>query len=210
MKKLVFTMVAAVFAACAFAAEGRQFAWPGWKCRDVAVLEEQLALAEAAGYKICLTYMLDFALNGEPATFADACARIESVINERAPAMPANDRITTKKQYALNNGVFWPETVEFCKLHPSSYDFHVGLRDTTEWGWGVVGNCLLTYRYSPAQSLQAVEYLNQQAIALGTDDSEVLELLKKLNRVFSALLVMDQAAWEKVVAQVRTLMETWS
>ena len=98
---------------------------------------------------------------------------------------------------------------QYCINNPSSYDLHIALADNTDWGYQAVADCLLKYSYPANYVIQAVNYLNRQAIALGKSDAEVLDLLKKLNRIFSARLIEDKEAWGGVVAQIRTMMETY-
>jgi len=215
MKKLVLAMAVLGMIAMFGCKEARgeepaaEFRFPGWRCTDAEVLQAQLALAPDDGMKIVLTYMIDFAQNGVPATFADACARIDTAITAVNPDYYADGRTSLKKQYAYCTGNFTSEAIAYCKANPGTNDFYLAIKEKTEWSYVTVSESLLKYKYSPAVALQAVDYLNRQAIALDKDDAEVLGLLKKLNRVFSALLTTDQAAWEKVVAQVRTLMETY-
>ena len=186
------------------------FKFPGWKCSDAEVLQAQLALAPDDGMKIMLTYMIDFAQNGVPATFADACSRIDAAINVIKPEMPEGQKIELRKTYAYCTGQFLPELIAYCKDNPSSYDFYIARKDKTEWGYQTVADYLLKYSYPAESVIRAVDYLNRQAIALGKDDAEVLGLLKKLNRVFSALLdPLQPSDWDKVVSKVRTLMDTY-
>jgi hypothetical protein len=98
---------------------------------------------------------------------------------------------------------------QYCINNPSSYDLHIALADNTDWGYQTATNCLLKYSYSAKYVIWVVDYLNRQAIALNKPDAEVLDLLKKLNRVFSARLIEDKEAWGGVVAQIRTMMETY-
>jgi len=68
----------------------------------------------------------------------------------------------------------------------------------------------MKYSYDINLSTQAIDYLNQQAIALDKSDAEVLDLLKKLNRTFSCrLTAAKDDPWALVVAKVRTMMETY-
>ena len=98
---------------------------------------------------------------------------------------------------------------QYCINNPCSYDLHIALADNTDWGYQTVANYLLKYSYSANYVIRAVDYLNRQAIALNKPDAEVLDLLKKLNRVFSARLIEDKEVWGGVVAQIRTMMETY-
>jgi len=206
MKKLV--MALAIMAIAAIAQE-QAFRFPGWKCKDAALIEQQLALAPYEGMKVVLTYMLDFATNGAPATFAEMRTRIDTAIDTVNPDFPADRRPHQIKQCALCTGQFYPELVAYCQANPCAYNFHVGLKDKTEWGWEVVGDCLLKYHYSPSNALRAINYLNTQAIALGKPNPEVFKLLSDLNKKYTGLLIKDKEKWGDVVAHVRTLMEVY-
>ncbi len=210
---LVMWVMLAMVGAQLARGEEQEYKHPGWECRDIAVLQQQLSLAKWDHQKITMTFLLDFAQNGEPATFADACTRIETAGNEINPSWTDALKADLKKQYAYGNKRFLQDLFVFAQANPTPYDFYLiiwGFRGyDPEWEYQRVANCMLNSQYPPNYALQAVEYLNRQAIALDKSDAEVLGMLKKLNRVFSALLTTDQAAWEKVVAQVRTLMETY-
>ena len=208
MKKLVIALaIMAIAAITAIAQEA--FKFPGWNCRDVAVLQHQLALAPGDWEKINMTYMIDFASNGEPATFANACTRIDAAIDAISPRTAEDTRLSIRKQFAYCTGQFKAELIAYCQANPNEYDFHVAMTDQTDWGYQTVADCLLKYQYSAGYVIRAINYLNRQAIALDKDDAEVLDLLKKLNRVFSARLIEDKEAWGGVVAQIRTMMETY-
>ena len=206
MKKLVIAL--AIMAITAIAQE-QTFKFPGWDCKDVALLQQQLELAPDDYRKIILTSLIDFASNGQPATFADAYTRIDAAINAINPEIPEGQKLSLRKNYAHYTGQFLPELIAYCKDNPSSDDLYIALADNTEWGYQTATNCLLKYGYGARYVIRAIDYLNRQAIALGKDDAEVLDLLKNLNRVFSARLIEDKEVWGGVVAQIRTMMETY-
>ena len=204
MKKLVIAL--AIIAT--IAVHAAEFQWPGWNCKDVALLQEQLELAPTEGWKMTISIVLAVAQN-KPADFAAACTVIDNAITALKPDATDAERIMRKKQYAYSTGQWADELVAYCKDNPSSYDFYIARQDKTEWGYQTVADCLLKYSYPAEYVIRAVDYLNRQAIALGKDDAEVLDLLKKLNRVFSANLIKDKEVWGGVVAQIRTMMETY-
>ena len=207
MKKLVIALAIVAMAAIA---QEQTFKFPGWGCKDVTLLQEQLALAPDDCMKMTITYHLDFASNGQPATFVDACTRIEAAINAVKPGTAEDTRLSIMKQFASCTGQFKADLIAYCKDNPSSYDLHIALADNTDWGYQTATNCLLKYSYPANHVIRAVDYLNRQAIALGKDDAEVLDLLKKLNRVFSGKLTgVEDDPWGTVVAKIRTLMETY-
>lgn len=208
MKKLVLTLAIMAMAAITVIAQEQKFVMPA-KDASLAVLQQQLALAPGDYYKISISYRIDFLQNGEPTTFSDACARIDTAINAVNPSYYDYEKLNLKKQYGFFDGKFMPELLAYCQANPSSYDFHIAIIDKTEWGFQTVSDCLLKYPYPASYVLKAVDYLNRQAIALGKTDAEVLDLLKKLNRIFSARLIEDKDAWGGVVAKIRTMMETY-
>ena len=203
MKKLVIAL--AIIAAVAVHAA--EFQWPGWNCKDVALLQEQLALAPDE-WKMTISIVLAVAQH-QPADFVAACTVIDNAITAIKPEATDAEKLWRKKQYAYFTGQFKADLIAYCQANPSEYDLHVAMQDKTEWGYQTVADCLLKYQYRPKYVIDAVIYLNKQAIALGKDDAEVLDLLKKLNRVFSANLIKDKEVWGGVVAQIRTMMETY-
>lgn len=188
---------------------GEEFKHPGWDCRDIEQLQAQLALATTDTQKISMGYLIAIT-NHAPADFAEACGMIDTAVLAVNPSASEIYRLEYKKQYLLKIHREWlSELVSWCQANPSGYDMHICFtQKNSEWAWQRVADCLLQYKYLPSQVLCGIDYLNKQSIALDKPAAEVAEVFKKLNRMYSALLVDDQAAWEKVVAQIRTLMET--
>lgn len=209
MRKLILTIAAMAITATATIAQEQTYRCPSWNCRDLAVLREALSLAPYSFDKNRIAFLIDFAQNGEPTTFAQLSERIDNVIDAIDPDFTLDRRITLKKQYAFCSNQFFTELVAFCKLNPNKYDFYVALRDETEWGFDIVSNYSLRHLYEPEYVIRAVEYLNQRAIALAKPDGGMLDLLKKMNRLYSARLMDDKEAWSGVVAQIRTLIEAY-
>ncbi len=209
MKKLVLTLAIMAMATMTAIAQEQTFKFPGWGCTDLIVLQQQLDLAPAEYNKISIAILIDFAQNGTPETIEAAFTRIDGVISTLYPNYPLDAKINFVKQWAKATKVDATTIKQYCASNPSSYDLHIAIADTTEWGYQTMANCLLKHRYNANYTIRAIDYLNRQAIALGKTDAEVLDLLKKLNRVFSAKLIEDKEAWGGVVAQIRTLMETY-
>ena len=204
MKKLVITL--AIIAAVAVHAA--EFHFPGWGCTDVTMLQQQLELAPTEEWKMITAVVLACAQN-TPADFAAACTVIDNAVTALKPEATDAEKLWRKKQYAYFTGQFKADLIAYCQANPSEYDLHVAMQDKTEWGYQTVADCLLKYQYRPKYAIDAVNYLNKQAIALDKDDAEVLDLLKKLNRIFSARLIEDKEVWGGVVAQIRTVMELY-
>ena len=206
MKKLILTL--AIMAMAAIAQE-QTYKFPGWDCKDMAVIQQQTALAPDAYSKLSMAILTDFAQNGTPETIEAAYTRVDAVISAINPDYPDASKINYTKQLAKSFKMDAAAIKQYCINSPSSYDLHIALADNTDWGYQTVADCLLKYSYSANYVIRAINYLNRQAIALGKDDAEVLDLLKKLNRVFSANLIKDKEVWGGVVAQIRTMMETY-
>ena len=208
-------MMAAVFlgvAGAVMGAEGgaAEFAWPGWKCRDVALIQAQRALApETKGYRFYLAYMEDFAANGEPADLAEAAVRIQAAVRGVDPEISDDYISSLIKQYAVCNGVFFESLPAFCQAYPGGYDFHVARNLHGDWAFGIIERDLLQSKRKASDVMRGVDYLIKEGIALEKSDEEMELLLKRLNRVYSALLADDAEVWEKVVAKIRTLIETY-
>lgn len=209
MKKLVLTLAIVAMAAITAIAQEQTFKFPGWDCKDMAVIQQQTALAPDNYSKLSMAILTDFAQNGTPETIEAAYTRIDGVISAINPDYPDASKINYTKQVARGLKIDAAAIKQYCISNPSSYDLHIALADKTEWGYETVADCLLKYDYPARYVIRGVEYLNKQAIALGKSDEEVLDLLKKLNRIFSAKLIEDKEAWGGVVAQIRTLMEAY-
>ncbi|MFA6931522.1 MAG: hypothetical protein WCT05_14450 [Lentisphaeria bacterium] len=209
MKKLVLSLV---IVACV-AASAAEFKHPGWNCKDVTLLQEQLTLAPTEYNKLSIAILIDFAQNGTPETIESAFARINVVTSANDPTCSQASKLDFAKQWARSTRPKMDSASikQFCIDNPSSYDLYIGLWDGYEdfWSFQVVSDCLLKNGYSANYVIQAIDYLNRQAIALGKSDEEVLDLLKKLNRTFSANLIKDKEVWGPIVAQIRTMMETY-
>ena len=212
MKKLVIAL-AIIAAAAVHAAE---FQWPGWNCKDVALLQEQLALAPTDNMKIVLTYHLDFAQNGAPVTFTEACTRIEAAINAVKPDYYAGGRLIFKKQYAYCTGQWLVEAWQYCKANPSDYDKHYLLDKTpAQLGETADSYCNLVYSLltagitNPAQAGRAIKAYCSQLPLSSIPRPERFAKLQMLNDIYTAKLIEDKAAWGDVIAQIRTVMELY-
>ena len=210
MNELTCLMVMGVMVISTAWGQEQKFTHPGFACTDVVVLQAQLALADTNQRKVGITYMITN-IEQPPESFAAACSAIDAAVDAVNPATIERVRREHKKQLILKLHPQWlSDLLTYCAANPSPYDLYIGLRQAdSEWAWQRVGECMLLYKYPPSTALLGIEYLNSRAIVLDKPASEVLALLKKLNRTYSALLTTDQAAWETVVAQVRTLMETY-
>ena len=107
------------------------------------------------------------------------------------------------------------EAWEFCVKNPTEYDLFyllnkskVQLSDVTRYS--SIRDYLLKYRYNVATTNCALDMLIDLAASVdGTDSISVKTDLQKMNRKFSKNLLDDKAAWEPVIAKIRTTLETY-
>lgn len=217
MRKLLLAVMMALAAAahvgrCAGEAAKARYWLPYWGCTDKAALEAMAESATDDEKRVVLKFHLDLAENGDPATWPELTKRVHAAAMAVNPEFAGGERERRiVKQYARNTnqaGKWTRDLVEYSKTYPCSYDYHVGMLDRTEWGWSVVCGNIMAYSYPPDEVMAGIDYLVRQGIALDRTDAEMRDLLRRLNRVFSALLVKDRA-WEQIVAQIRTLLETY-
>ena len=120
-----------------------------------------------------------------------------------------------KKQFAYCRGEFMSEAWEFCVKNPTEYDLFYLLNKSTVQLSDVtrdtsIRDYLLKYRYNVATTNSALDMLIDLAASVdGTDSISVKTDLQKMNRKFSKNLLDDKAAWEPVIAKIRTTLETY-
>ena len=213
MKKLVIAL--AIMAMAAIAQE-QTFKFPGWNCKDVTLLQEQLALAPDNYFKIVLTYHLDFAQNGAPVTFTEACTRIEAAIDAVKPDYSAGGRLSLKKQYALCTNQWMIEVWRYCKANPCSYDqwflyyrTPAQLGETPDSYYEAVYQTLVVGINNPVQAGRAIKAYCTQLPKSSLPRPERFAKLQMLNDIYTGKLIEDKAAWGDVIAQIRTVMELY-
>lgn len=211
MKKffaLLFLSISAVI----FAAD---YTFPGWKCTDKAKITAAIAAAPDDWAKLRDTILLQLA-ETPPNTYAELCAIVDKTID--ASDVKAKDyyKIQYKKQFPFCRNEFIAEAWEFCKKNPSDYDFYYVAYRTKQLNF----TDLQVYAYmrdylfknSPNATLarQAIDALLNAAVMVdGTDGINVKSDLQRLNRKFSKNLLDNKAAWEPVIAKLRTTLETY-
>ena len=151
-----------------------------------------------------------------PNTYAELCAIVDKTID--ASDVKAKDyrKIAFKKQFPYCRNEFIVEAWEFCKKNPSNYDFYYVAYKAKQLNF----TDLQVYAYmrdylfknSPNATLtrQAIDVLLNAAVMVdGTDGINVKSDLQRLNRKFSKNLLDNKAAWEPVIAKLRTTLETY-
>ena len=211
MKKLFALLL--TFAAVALFAADYQF--PGWKCTDKAKITAAIAAAPDDGIKLRDSILLQLA-ETPPNTYAELCAIVDKTIDASDVKTKDYYKIQYKKQFPFCRNEFIAEAWEFCKKNPSDYDFYYVAYQTKQLNF----TDLQVYAYmrdylfknSPNATLtrQAIDVLLNAAVMVdGTDGINVKSDLQRLNRKFSKNLLDNKAAWEPVIAKLRTTLETY-
>ena len=211
MKKF-FALLFLSISAVTFAAD---YTFPGWKCTDKAKITAAIAAAPDDRFKLRDTILLQLA-ETPPNTYAELCAIVDKTIDASDVKTKDYYKIQYKKQFPFCRNEFIAEAWEFCKKNPSDYDFYYVAYQTKQLNF----TDLQVYAYmrdylfknSPNATLarQAIDALLNAAVMVdGTDGINVKSDLQRLNRKFSKNLLDNKAAWEPVIAKLRTTLETY-
>lgn len=211
MKKF-FALLFLSISAVTFAAD---YTFPGWKCTDKAKITAAIAAAPDDGIKLRDSILLQLA-ETPPNTYAELCAIVDKTIDASDVKAKDYHKIAFKKQFPYCRNEFIVEAWEFCKKNPSNYDFYYVAYRTKQLNF----TDLQVYAYmrdylfknSPNATLtrQAIDVLLNAAVMVdGTDGINVKSDLQRLNRKFSKNLLDNKAAWEPVIAKLRTTLETY-
>ena len=214
MKKLVLTLAIMAMAAITAIAQ-EAFKFPGWNCRDVAVLQQQLELAPNEDWKMAVAIVLAAAQN-PPADFAAACTVIDNAITAIKPDATDAGRIWRKKQYAFCTGQWLVDAWQYCKANPSNYDVYYllyrtpeQLGETTDSYCEAVYQTLVAGISNPGNAGKLIKAYCTQLPKSSIPRPERFTKLQMLNDIYTAKLIEDKAAWGDVIAQIRTVMELY-
>ena len=210
MKKF-FALLFLSISAVTFAAD---YTFPGWKCTDKAKITAAIAAAPDDGIKLRDSILLQLA-ETPPNTYAELCAIVDKTID--ASDVKAKDyKIAFKKQFPYCRNEFIVEAWEFCKKNPSAYDFYYVAYRTKQLNftdlqvYAYMRDYLLQNSPNATLARQAIDVLLNAAVMVdGTDGINVKSDLQRLNRKFSKNLLDNKAAWEPVIAKLRTTLETY-
>jgi len=205
MKKLVIAL-AIIAAAAVHAAE---FQWPGWNCKDVTLLQQQLELAPDEAWKMATAIVLAVAQN-QPADFAAACTVIDNAITAIKPEATDAEKLSRKKQYAYCTGQWADELVAYCQANPDSYDFHVALRHHgTAWAKQRLMELIMQIKLTPVQAMNCISVFVAGSINGEITDENMKEILRKMDLRYTDLLSSNKEEWSPVVAKIRTLLDRY-
>jgi hypothetical protein len=207
MKKFVLALtVIAVMAAHA-----AEFKFPGLKCTDTALLQQQLLLAPGTGYKIIISYLLVFA-ESPPATFQDAAAVIADVTADIITENVKHTQIYHIKRYTSSIDKWLDDLVIYCLANPTSYDVYVAQRGKLAgkpWAREMLTDRLRNHNLSLSAIPVAINLLIEYNIAGEVTNEEMKDILQKLNLRYTNQLAVNKEQWAPVVARIRTLLELY-
>lgn len=210
MKKIFFLFVLLFVVFFAFAVTAADWTFPGWKCTDTVKIQAALDSAPLPVQKAMCAILLKQA-QMPPANFAALAAQIDEVGAQYALS-PAQV-IGFKKQYPYCQGRFIEDAWTFCKANPTDYDLYYLNRDASKLGYtsaqlyAVLLDKLLVGNFNAALTKSTVGKLIDLAVAADVPTAKAD--LQKLNRKLSKNLLVDKTAWEPVIAQIRTTIETY-
>lgn len=211
MKKF-FALLFLSISAVTFAAD---YTFPGWKCTDKAKITAAIAAAPDDGIKLRDSILLQLA-ETPPNTYAELCAIVDKTIDASDVKTKDYYKIQYKKQFPFCRNEFIAEAWEFCKKNPSDYDFYYvayrtkQLNSTDLQVYAYMRNYLFKNSRNATLARQAIDVLLNAAVMVdGTDGINVKSDLQRLNRKFSKNLLDNKAAWEPVIAKLRTTLETY-
>lgn len=209
------------------AADGDAWKFPGWKCTDLATLNQALNTAPDPILKASTKIMIE--LTKKPAqSFAELAATIDQALGETALTNKAfledwNDKnkadiaIRLKKEFAFNLRSFLTDAWTFCQANPSRYDLYYvlykadKLKLTPQFQYDFFKNFLLTTRidmdYASDEIARALDAFIE--LAANHDPAEVKDVLVQLNRRFTKMLLTDKAKWQPIIAMIRLTLETY-
>ena len=212
MKKF-FALLSIAFAAVTLSAA--DYTFPGWKCTDKAKITAAIAAAPDDGIKLRDSILLQLA-ETPPNTYAELCAIVDKTIDASDVKAKDYHKIAFKKQFPYCRNEFIVEAWEFCKKNPSDYDFYYvaykakQLNFTDLQVYAYMRDYLLQNSPNATLARQAIDVLLNAAVMVdGTDGINVKSDLQRLNRKFSKNLLDNKAAWEPVIAKLRTTLETY-
>ena len=151
----------------------------------------------------------------DPQSFAEIVTRVKAAF---AKHNYTNDRYAVQKACQLAcwgyEGKFVADAFKAAKADNNMFVYYLarshkaalGLSD--EESFDIYADVLLQHRFADAaRTKQVLDALLR--LAPVQDETKAKTVLKKLNRLYSPNLLKDKAAWEPVVATIRTALETY-
>lgn len=207
MKQLV-CVITLIISMSLFANE---FKYVGFRCKDVAILEQQLLDVPESMMEIkaLITYQLEFAKN-PPATFEAMQSVILGVLADMFPDYTDDRKLSRVKQYPTMTDTFRDELIQFCKDNPNSYDIHVIMRNKDNpWALNRLKQMLIAEVLNVRNISESVDMLINYQLEGKVTKEEVKDLLEKNNLRYTSLLVKNKDMWTPVVTKIRTMLDIY-
>ena len=207
MKNIAFA-IAAFFVLTA-TSQAQEFKYPGSKCADLVILQEQLALAPNNDYKVLLSAQIAY-VQSPPATFDDTCTMISGIAEQIIPGASDGARAYYCKQFAYIKHLWLDDLAAFCLANPSAYDLNIALRGKEQgkpWAKQLLVNCLTNFDLAPHGVPKGISALVDYNVAGEISTEELKAVLQKLDIRYTDKLADDKEKWAPVVARLRTLLE---
>jgi len=216
----MFKTIAIIILCTAAFASAADYVFPGWGSTDAAAFEAQIPNADSSMRKVICASLAEFCRN-KPADFAAMKATIEGVITQQVPAADENFKLWLVKKIALGRGQAYKDDTyirdawAYCLAHPSITDVYFLALPSERLGTTEAIKIARTWellaegKAEPAIITRLLRAYVQYLPASGLSSQDAYERLTTLNRVYTPKLIENKAAWEPVVAQIRTVMEAY-
>ena len=217
----MFKTIAIIILCTVAFASAAEYVFPGWRSTDAAAFEAQIPNADSSYNKVLCASMAEFCRN-KPADFAAMKATIEGVITQQTPEADDDYKLMMVKLLSYNIGVrrykddaYIRDAWAYCLANPSTVDYYFltlsadrlgtteAIKITRTWELLVEGKA------RPATITQLLQNYVQYLPTSGLSSQDAYERLTTLNRVYTPKLIENKAAWEPIVAQIRTVMEAY-
>lgn len=206
MRKLLAIFSFAVFSASLFAA----VATP----EQVKTYQDRIANAKNDLQRADSQAMLDICAGEDPQSFAEILQRVNAAY---AKHNVRNSQLSVRKAcqiaYFFYQGKFVADAFKAAKADNNIFVYYIASKYKSALGlsdeacFDIYEDALLRHHFNAVMAKRVIDSLLR--IAPGIDEAKVKTSLKKLNRLYSPYLIKDKAAWEPVVATIRTALETY-
>ena len=204
------TTIIACLLALTTAAFAQEFKYPGAKCTDLTLLQEQLAIAPSNDYKVLLTVQISH-IQAPAASFEELRTRISQIAETVCGAsVTDSDKNYYCKRFANLQNLWLDDLAAFCLANPSGYDLHIALRGKGQgkpWAKQLLINCLTNFDIAPHDVPKGISALVDYNVAGEISAEELKGVLQKLDIRYTDKLADDKEKWAPVVARLRTLLE---
>ena len=205
-----------------------EYKFPGWKVKDINVIDQAKAEAVAQNVPAFTLIQLDLlkAINQKNiTTFAALQTEVNTVVDSYVAAGKTKQNTADKKKIRLIKqlslmGRFNDEVkiagYEYSKSNPDSYDiayYRVNYKNITKLTNEQIYTGILTllkqypYMNVDNQKLAVKEFIRLCPIVTGINTQK--QDLQTLNKIFSPKLIENKAKYEPIVVMIRTALETY-